>query len=942
MSAPQFSSALARFQFRWRFGLLLAGFLRALFFTALALLLFGVLDRFAGFSDTARGVIARVLLTIAGAGTLLAFWRTITFMRRDAATEADRALTSPRREVLSALELKDGSAANGDSLGAWLRGRAVATAANRLSVLPLSRAMPMRSLRRHTRQLLAFVALFGLCTLIAPRATWTIARRLLQPGADIPPYSPLIFVLAPRPAEVLYGGELLVTAEIRGGKIDAPVRCLTRDPASGRVEESLAFQENPGRFSAKLEKLAAPVDVAFAVGRARSPWLAVAVRMQPKVQEVLLTIEPPAYSGLPRREFAVGAQDLAALSGSRITARITSNRPLRGGTLRFGGNATDPAAHEIAGEREETHQVRFSWVARTATPLRIEIRDILGTSSEPLQIEQKILPDERPEVVLRQPAGDVLATPDSELPFEATASDDLGLTRVAFVRQLHGYRERSVAQPVQPGQRRHELAGNLKLAPFALVPGQVIQLTLEAGDTNPNLLGVNVSEPARIHIIAREQYAAILRAQTTLEEFSARYTALNEAMNAARKAIDNLEQAARSGDAAKAQEARQKAAEAHAQAAQLFGRIAKDFPIFDLDPQLASTAADAMQRLFANGQQLESLQGESAANLGKAVPELKKRLGEMEQGMSAALAKGERAVAAGKVFEQAGIFGEVLAAQRDLVKDFNRLIEQLRRGEMQAGQGLRELAKQQGEVAEILRQMEKNLSSALAELPPEFDRMKDEGAKFLEALAELKIPPVMDEGKTAGAKSDSKIAGDRAGEALARLEALLRKKNGICAMCRGGEDLPFPWPEDLASTLDQLMRALIPKPGGSGGSGNDPGVAGSGPGFSGWSESGFAMRGKMPQLPIYGPGRARFNPSGRAQTGTGKGTGDGAGDGTGSQDVKSSQLAANAARNSAGEALATEAVPEAYRAAVKRYFSTDENSTIPAAAPSGNIRTTRP
>jgi hypothetical protein len=85
-------------------------------------------------------------------------------------------------------------------------------------------------------------------------------------------------------SEVLYGGEIVVSTDIMGGKLDAPVRCLTRDPISGRTEDSPAFREDAGRFSRKLEKVAAPVEVAFAVGRARSAWLPISVLMQPKVQ----------------------------------------------------------------------------------------------------------------------------------------------------------------------------------------------------------------------------------------------------------------------------------------------------------------------------------------------------------------------------------------------------------------------------------------------------------------------------------------------------------------------------------------------------------------------------------------------------------------------------------------------------------------------------------
>jgi tetratricopeptide (TPR) repeat protein len=651
----------------------------------------------------------------------------------------------------------------------------------------------------------------------------------------------------------------------------------------------------------------------------------VAVRLQPKIQDVLLTVEPPAYSGLPRREFAAGAQDLAALPGSRVTARVTSNRPLGGGTLRIGADTT---ATEVAAELEGPHRARFSWKAQGAARLNVEVRDVLGTVSEALQIEQKLLPDERPETVLRQPAGDVLATPDGELPLEATSSDDLGLARVTLVRELRGYRERSVAQPVQPGNRRHEITSTLKLAPLGVVPGQVIQLTLEAGDTNPNLLGVSVSEPARIHIIAREQYAAMLRTQTTIEEFSERYVALDEAMREAREAIAALEKAAQSGEAAAAEEARRHALGVHQKAGEIFGRIARDFPIFDLDEKLAATSLDAMQRLFENARELEGLDGKPPGDLRDAIPGLQRRLGVVEQEMAGPMKLGERALAAGKVFEQAGVFREAIEAQRELVKDFNRILEQIRRGEMQAGQALRDLGKRQGEVAENLRQMERDLGAALDALPEEFERMATEGRQFLKLFGESEILSTMDEGVKAAEGADGRTAGDRAGEAMARLEALLRTKNGFCAMCRGEGEQPFPWPEDLAEMLQQLMQALIPKFGGGGG--DIPNAGTLGPGFGGLSDSGFSMRGKLPQLPIYGPTRNRFARQAGPQMSGGK-SGRGAGRGEAGAEVDTTQLGTKATHPALTDAPVAEPVPEAYREAVKRYFSAEESKPQEAA-----------
>ena len=66
-------------------------------------------------------------------------------------------------------------------------------------------------------------------------------------------------------------------------------------------------------------------------------------------------------------------------------------------------------------------------------------------------------------------------------------------------------------------------------------------------------------------------------------------------------------------------------------------------------------------------------------------------------------------------------------------------------------------------------------------------------AAVSESLEALERPdePVMQEGAKAAAKADGQTAGARAGEALALMEALKRKKNAFCKAMEGeGEEGP--------------------------------------------------------------------------------------------------------------------------------------------------------
>ena len=88
------------------------------------------------------------------------------------------------------------------------------------------------------------------------------------------------------------------------------------------------------------------------------------------------------------------------------------------------------------------------------------------------------------------------------------------------------------------------------------------------------------------------------------------------------------------------------------------------------------------------------------------------------------------------------------------------------------------------------------------------------------------------------------------------------------------------------------------------------------------------MKGKMPRLPVYGPPRTRFSKNAGPTLGQGGKNGEGKGDGApgSAADVGEGSLASGSPSRKAGEASAPEAVPEAYREAVKRFFSAGDES----------------
>ena len=58
---------------------------------------------------------------------------------------------------------------------------------------------------------------------------------------------------------------------------------------------------------------------------------------------------------------------------------------------------------------QDPRNLLFRDVLRQAGRVSLTVRDVLNTGSEAMEFDQKLVPDERPQVSLHQPAADVLA-----------------------------------------------------------------------------------------------------------------------------------------------------------------------------------------------------------------------------------------------------------------------------------------------------------------------------------------------------------------------------------------------------------------------------------------------------------------------------------------------------------------------------------------------------
>jgi hypothetical protein len=905
-----------------RLGLLLCALLRVAGWGALLLVAWALLDLWLAPGTIARLTVDSALLVLLAGLTLAWAGGALRLSSRDAARHADAALHNRRRQILSALELLQAGDApppappeRAAALRPFLVARTVNVATAELARLSFRNIFPFSYLRISVyRCLLALVPLL-LGLVLQPDAARTLAQRIFFPWRDVPPYSCYRFDITPAQPNVLYDGTLELRLALRGPPARGTVWLQTRH-ASWRHRVA-CFQEGPGQYAQRLEKVTVPLEFCFALGKARSRWQRVEVLLQPQIALAELTLTPPAYARLPVRQFPAGADELAGLAETGVRLQITSNRPLLDGAAVLRPDGTSDELPLATGSPHGPRALAFTWSLRQSGAIEVTIRDLQGTPCrQPLRLRQRLLPDAPPEVVLTEPGEHVLATPSVVVPFRGRIEDDLGLSRVEWIRTVVGYRDRAEPAGPQSAGRILEVAAPLDLGALGVQPGQLLDVYIEARDSNPALTGVAASSVCRIQVISEDDYAAFVRARTTVAEFQAKFQALTARLQAARTALEALRDAAaqapgdpKRGDAlAAAREATQAAADTVRQ-------LAADFAAYEIEERLRPE----LQRLAGQLDSQATRLGQTAPDspdLGALANDLLAELGAAGEGAARLAQAGDEAARVAELMACAGRYREVVRRQAEIAGRLRRYSNQERVLEADRGV-LASLAALQRENRAALTALVADLHSKAAALPQDYASLAESAVQFADKVEAIDIEWLMDQADAAAQGGRGTEAHHAAQLALERLEQLLSDCDGSPFGDLCGGEITFTVPRDLGATLAQLLAGLSMQMGLGGGAA--PGSVGKGPGGAGPVGT-MAGGQSLLNVPAYGPTRLTL-----AAPGSGGGVGEGPG--RPGQALVAATLprpepaGGSAASRPHGNTLPMEQVPPKYAAAVRRYFS---------------------
>ncbi len=920
-----FLSRLGRFKRAWQAGLAVALLLRLAGWAVLAATVYFAADFFLALGETVRAWLNLLIPLGLAAAAAPEAARLVRLGLGETAERADRIGKHRRNEVLTAWELlcvqRQASAEpEAGALPAFLVQRSVGEAGDRLDALAPRALWPHALSARRGRLLGAYVAAALAAVLLCGiEAFLTIAPRMLWPGRDLPPFSRYRFDVTPDAPVILYGGAAEVSVTIRGAPVADQVWLMTRRSGQKRAQRAACFQEGGGRYAQRLENVTAPVEFCFAVGRARSRWHTAELQLQPQVALARVRLVPPPYTRQPAREFAAGQEDVAGVRGTKVMLTLTSNRPLKDGSLTLSRPRADKGSEQVVeGRRVSERSTAFEWTLQDDAEAKATLRDVRGTpTAEPLVLHQKRVPDEAPKTLLAEPPEFSMATPSAVIKVVGHAEDDFGIEQLDWIRAMVGFNDRAVTLKRGTAGTRSEFEMELNLGQLGVEAGQVLEFYAEALDNNPYLPGLGASGIARVKVISEADYAEMLRNREALEQFSARYEAAASTIQRITAWLEELQEAvSKNPDQAMLAAAVKKSVSAHMAAEALFQQLACDFAAYDSEEALRQTAGEILGKLGENRAELEDLMRKPGPDNAAKVAGMLNRLKAdaeslIQQGLDA-----ELAAKVAKVMDGAARFQTVVRRQEGLV----RRLKQRYAGKVASADlpYLTGYGEDQREITKELAGFAADAAAAAEALPGEMEKLKGDTLAFLQALEQTGASNHMGQAISASRNTDAARTCREAQLALEKLKSLLQTEpssctNSFAGMCRGQQ--PDFGPEDMKKTLQQMFRSLCRKRGVGEGRGTGSGRGGEGGEGSGTGADGYSEL----ATPVYGPGRSPMGKTGEGAGKAGEGRGNGA-PAAGRDPPVMERVPGAGALAPSGEAVQFERLPVNYRDAVKRYF----------------------
>ncbi len=447
---PVISGKLSHFRRRWRTLILLRGLCLSLIFAFGLVLLLTMADWIFAPSDIVRLWLLGVAAVVAAALLVRAVMK--TFLRaadlRDMAVLLEKARPDLREDLVAAVELSD--VANGEKWdSAVFRQQLCTDVSRRMATVDIRRALPLEVIQRWWVSVLALLLVLGILAII-PMGRAHLLRAVAPGRINIGSASEAVFVVLlpahPDNAFAQRGASLPVLIEVNGRVVKEHPHIQTDDGARNiekvvmnLVEQGNATQGNATRrYASSVPMEADQIRYRFLAGRHQSKWYTVRIQDPPRVLGFIKDFKFPDYTGLPPAQKREEHGHVEILTGTEVTLLAGMDQEVKSAKLRHVQGSITNEVEMLATDAKspKARSARFTVATNGVYSIHL-IAAASGMANKPgEEYRIKALPDEKPEVAIQSPEGNIVRRPEDVLAIAALAHDDVAVKQVRQLIQI--------------------------------------------------------------------------------------------------------------------------------------------------------------------------------------------------------------------------------------------------------------------------------------------------------------------------------------------------------------------------------------------------------------------------------------------------------------------------------------------------------------------------
>ena len=497
---------------------------RSIFWAGFAIVLTGIIAVFVGeavidWLMPLPSFVRIALLTVGIGITGYLLYRYLVQPLRAALTLRDVALNVERNHpdledrLVSAVQF--GNRESTDPIEAHMLQRLIEDTTERVKGINFKATVDQSRTRKHVG--IAALVVVGCCVLalIFPTELHTSLLRVLVPWEKTDPVLTTKLTVEPGNARILRGKSLPIHVTVTGKSAEKVV--LTYENAQARetttaegepAQQQINMLQNPDDkrgFAYEIFNIDADIEYYVVANETTSERYTVEVFEMPKVAEISVAYTYPEYTGL-KPVVQTGTGDIQAVVGTQAELKLTTNKAIQTATFSLRRDVKQSAFTKmLSGPTEPvlTEMVISNGNTLTTTvdvsedgTYTVQLLCIDGFNNEiPIEYAIKAIPDEVPEVVIKEPGRDIKTTKLGEVEIIAEATDDYGIAELKLMYRVGSDELRELAMetttpepapaPVDTHQRRvADGSYTFYLEEFDVEPGDIVSYYARAIDNN--------------------------------------------------------------------------------------------------------------------------------------------------------------------------------------------------------------------------------------------------------------------------------------------------------------------------------------------------------------------------------------------------------------------------------------------------------------------------